>query len=114
MRGMKKLFVAAAVTLGLIAGPVYVSAADAQTGVTVKAKIVDFKFKPGSISITAGDKVRWTNNGAATHTTTSDTLIWSSGNLAPGARFTVTFPTAGTFAYHCSIHTSMHGTIVVT
>jgi MYXO-CTERM domain-containing protein len=25
----------------------------------------------------------------------------------------VTFDTAGTFPYHCSIHSSMHGTIVV-
>jgi plastocyanin len=31
-----------------------------------------------------------------------------------GSTFGHTFATAGTFAYHCKIHSTMHGTVVVT
>jgi plastocyanin len=33
--------------------------------------------------------------------------------LAAGATFSQTFTTAGTFPYHCNIHSNMHGTITV-
>ena len=53
--------------------------------------------------------------GTATtsHTTTSDSGLWNSGTLAPGAHFTHKFNKAGSFSYHCSIHPFMTGTIVV-
>jgi len=47
------------------------------------------------------------------HTTTSDSPGWDSGPLSPGAAFTRTFNTPGTYAYHCNIHTFMHGTVIV-
>ncbi|MCJ7459675.1 MAG: cupredoxin domain-containing protein [candidate division Zixibacteria bacterium] len=75
--------------------------------------IVDFAFSPQVDTITAGDSVQWTNNGAFTHTSTSNTLIWNSGNLAPGQSFTVQYNTPGSFPYHCAIHLSMTATIVV-
>jgi plastocyanin len=34
--------------------------------------------------------------------------------MSPGATFTTTFTTPGTFAYHCNIHPFMHGTVIVT
>jgi plastocyanin len=34
--------------------------------------------------------------------------------MPPGATFTTTFTTPGTFAYHCSIHPFIHGTVIVT
>ena len=75
--------------------------------------IVDFAFSPQVDTITAGDSVKWTNNGAVTHTSTSNTLVWNSGNLAPGQSITFQFNTPGSFPYHCAIHTFMTGTIVV-
>jgi len=50
---------------------------------------------------------------ALSHTTTSNTNTWNSGTVAPGAKFSVTFPTAGTFPYHCAIHPGMVGSVVV-
>ena len=76
--------------------------------------IVDFAFQPGSLEVPAGSTVTWTNTGAATHTVTADDGSFDSGNLAPGASFSQTFNTAGTFAYHCNIHPQMTATIVVT
>ena len=70
-------------------------------------------FDPRNVTVTRGGIVTWTF--AALHNVTFDT---------PGAPGTITdratgsaaltFPTAGTFAYHCTIHgASMSGTVVV-
>jgi plastocyanin len=56
--------------------------------------------------------VRWTNNDSAAHTSTADDGAWSSGSIAAGGTFTATFPTAGTFHYHCAIHPGMIGTVI--
>jgi plastocyanin len=75
--------------------------------------IANFAFSPTSITAKVGDKVTWTNNDSTTHTVTADDNSFSSGDLAPGASFSFTFTKAGTFPYHCSIHSSMKATVVV-
>jgi plastocyanin len=49
-----------------------------------------------------------------THTITGDDKAWDSGPVTPGASFSMTFTQPGTYAYHCSFHPFMHGTVVVT
>jgi plastocyanin len=44
---------------------------------------------------------------------TADGGSFNSGTLAGGGSFSHRFTTAGTFAYHCAIHASMTGTVVV-
>jgi hypothetical protein len=39
--------------------------------------------------------------------------MWNSGVLSPGASYSVTFNTPGTFAYRCMIHPFMMGTVTV-
>jgi plastocyanin len=56
--------------------------------------------------------VTWGNNDSTTHTTTADGGKWNA-TLASGGTTTVKFDTPGTYAYHCSIHSFMKGTIVV-
>ena len=80
------------------------------TAVTIK----DFAFSPASNSVPTGSKVTWTNSDTTAHTVTFDDGSADSGNLAPGSTFDQTFATAGTFAYHCTIHSQMHGTVTVT
>jgi plastocyanin len=84
----------------------------AQGGTAVS--IVDFAFQPTSIEVPAGSTVTWTNAGAATHTVTADDGTFDSGQLKPGANFSQTFTTPGTYTYHCEIHPQMTGTVVVT
>jgi plastocyanin len=86
------------------------SAAALGTSVS-RVRIVDFAFRPASITISRGDVVKWKNRGDTTHTTTSSS--WDSGRLSPGDAFRHRFRRAGTFSYHCSIHPQMTGTIVV-
>jgi plastocyanin len=65
------------------------------------------------LTVNVGSKVTWTNTDSVTHTVTSDNGVFGSGDLAPNATFSYTFNTTGTFAYHCSIHTYMTGTVIV-
>lgn len=76
--------------------------------------IASFAFSPDSVTVNAGESVTWTNNQAGvTHTVTSDTGAFDSGGMSGGGTFQQTFPTAGTYAYHCSIHPTMQGTVTV-
>jgi len=74
---------------------------------------VDFDFVPATITIGVGDSVLWTNNGASPHTSTGGS--WNSGTMNPGATFSHTFNSAGSFPYVCQFHESlgMVGTVVV-
>ena len=85
------------------------SAATASGTVSIK----DFSFEPGSISVAVGSTVTWTNNDTTSHTVTADDGSFDAGTLAPGATFSHTFDTPGTFSYHCNIHPSMTATITV-
>ncbi len=95
--------------------------------------IQDFSFSPASLTIKAGTVVKWTNSGPSAHTATSDAGVWDSGNLsAPssggayggatsGGSYQFTFPTPGTYGYHCTYHppsvsqyAGFTGTITVT
>jgi plastocyanin len=66
--------------------------------------IENFLFTPLNTHITVGDTVRWVNNSISHHTSTSDTRIWSSGVINPGATYSREFLTPGVFPYQCSIH----------
>ena len=45
----------------------------------------DNEFKPETVTIAAGSTIRWTNHDKVQHTSTSDTKVWDSGMIAPGA-----------------------------
>jgi LPXTG-motif cell wall-anchored protein len=64
--------------------------------------------------VKSGDTVTWTNRDSAPHTATASNGSFNTGTLKQGASASHTFTTAGTIAYICAIHPSMHGTVVVT
>jgi plastocyanin len=82
-------------------------------GATQAVTIDDFAFSPATLTITAGDTVTWTNQDTTTHTATSNTGVFDSGDLDPGDAFSFTFTTPGTYEYHCTPHPTMTGQIVV-
>lgn len=71
-------------------------------------------FTPSELRVVVGTTVTVTNNDGVSHTFTADDGSWDSGTLGAGKRFTRRFTDVGTFTYHCEIHSSMQGTIVVT
>ena len=97
-------------------------------------KIVDMtatlNFAPNAVTINSGDTVEFRNISTFTHTvsTVADTQIeaqavklpngaeaFDSGEIAPGATFTHTFTTPGTYQYFCEPHVGqgMIGTVIV-
>ena len=70
-------------------------------------------FNPPSITISKGTLLTWKNSDPLTHTSTSDTGVWATGDIAPGTSKAVTFGTPGTYTYHCSHHPMMTGTVIV-
>ena len=80
---------------------------------TVFVAARDSFFQPDTIHVAAGLPVRWTNEGTVNHTVVSDSALWTSDPLAPTWWFEVRFVSAGTYPYHCSLHSGMTGTVVV-
>lgn len=112
--GRLRTAVAAAGILGCL-GLVAASTALAASG---SVKMIErderYAFSPQTISTHVGDSITWTNTSDASHTVTSDTAgIIDSPKIAEGKSFSMTFDSAGTIAYHCTIHSYMHGTIHV-
>ncbi len=68
-------------------------------------------FAPNPVTVSVGGSVTWTNNDSITHTSVGG--AWNSGAIAPGGKFSMTFSSAGSFPYHCSIHPGMVGTVTV-
>jgi len=55
----------------------------------------------------------WINKDSVTHRVVSDSGLFGSGNLINGQSYNYTFNQTGSYPYHCAIHPSMAGTIVV-
>ncbi|MEJ7901725.1 MAG: cupredoxin family copper-binding protein [Thermomicrobiales bacterium] len=76
--------------------------------------ILEYAFDAPTVEIPVGTTVTWTNDGGVIHTTTATDGLWDSGILSAGDEFSYTFNEAGNFAYVCTLHPTMVGTIVVT
>jgi hypothetical protein len=85
------------------------AASAAVTAVTIK----DFSFTPSATAVNRGGTVTWTNNGPSTHTTTQNAGLWNSGRLPRGSSFNTVLFAAGSYPYHCAIHSSMTGAVNV-
>ena len=73
----------------------------------------NISFGPDSIIVPVGTAISWQNNDGVNHTSTSDTGLWDTGVISPGTSKSVTFNTAGSFPYHCTVHPMMTGTVIV-
>ncbi|HEU4358589.1 MAG TPA: cupredoxin family copper-binding protein [Xanthobacteraceae bacterium] len=76
-------------------------------------QIDQFAFLPQRITVKPGTTVTWTNDDDDSHTVASSAKLFKSGPLDTGDKFSFTFTTPGTYAYFCSVHPQMTGTIVV-
>ena len=87
---------------------------------TIAVQALDNRFEPKEVTITAGSTVTWTNDGANVHDVVpaegTDYGVKPDG-FKPGATYSTTFSTPGTYAYYCSLHGTatkgMTGTVVV-
>ena len=71
-------------------------------------------FAPNPTTIRVGQSVAWKNNDTTAHDATQDASRFQTGTVsAGGTSAPITMTAAGTFAYHCTIHPGMIGTLVV-
>ena len=75
--------------------------------------VQDNQFNPATTTVNAGTTVRWTWQGANSHT-----VSFTGGGPASAVQtagiYDRTFATPGTFPYLCAIHgVSMSGTVIV-
>jgi plastocyanin len=77
-------------------------------------KVQNFAFNPPTSMVTRGAAVKWTFLDGTAHTSTdaSGMNLWDSGHRASGS-FSETFVAAGAYAYHCTVHSFMTGTVMV-
>jgi plastocyanin len=96
--------------------PASAAFADDEANATFDMQIVT--FTPFEVHIPAGGMVLWSNTSILGHTVTADDGSFDSGNLDPGATYTMTFDTPGTYAFYCLPHggvggRGMAGTVIV-
>ena len=68
-------------------------------------------YSPKSLTVHAGDTIVWVNNDLFPHTVTAKTGRFDSGDIAAGKSWTYTVKAEGLFAYFCTYHTTMKGTL---
>ncbi len=86
---------------------------EAVAAATENVSISDFQFTPAQITIQQGDTVTWTNEGPTAHSATASDGSFDTGIFPSGGSRSETFDEAGNFAYICTPHPQMEGTIVV-
>ncbi len=108
------------IALAVLAGSMFFSLPNPASAANTTVSVGNFFFcgsqfqgNTCTTTVNVGDTVTWDFSGA-THTSSSGSGGWDSGNVSPGGTFQRTFAQAGSFSYVCNIHpTLMMGAIVV-
>jgi plastocyanin len=106
-----RLLLAAAAVALIATGCASRGSADPLTSVEGPAVAVrDYQFEPASLTVEAGATVTWVWEGRAPHDVVGQGF--ESPDQSSGT-FRHTFGQPGTYAYECTIHPGMEGSIVV-
>ena len=79
----------------------------------VAVSIKDFEFDPATITAKVGQIVAFSNTGAEPHNATLDAGGCATATLQTSQADGLVFTAAGTYPFHCTVHTQMKGTITV-
>ncbi len=79
---------------------------------TYNVSVSNYVFSPSQLTITAGDKVVWTNNGGSHNVDGNKSTFPGNpesfgNNVGTGWTYEYTFNTAGTYDYQCDPHAGM-------
>lgn len=72
--------------------------------------VIDNEFQPVDLSVSAGDTVTWEWQGNIPHNVKGDGF---ESEIQDEGTFNHTFDSAGEYAYECTVHPGMEGTITV-
>jgi plastocyanin len=101
--------------------------------VTIVGEDGSMSFSPASVTVKVGQTIAWHNSDAITHAVAQNSSQsggggnsgygggspsnggFGTGDVSSGTTSAaITFQNPGTYAYHCAIHPSMTGTLIVT
>lgn len=108
-----RLLTAAVLSAVLLPAPSVAVEAPAAHRAGASVEVAHLMFMPGKVKVALGESVTWSFPEALAHSTTSDEGFWDSGARTDGATYVRAFTSAGTFAYHCSFHSTMRGSVAV-
>jgi plastocyanin len=77
---------------------------------TTTVVVDNMAFSPSNVTVTLGNSVAWEFHEL--HTSTSNQGFWNSGQRSSGT-YARTFLDAGSYGYHCMLHSDMTGTVKV-
>ena len=90
------------------------SVASSGAATTTVNEVTGQKFNPNSATVKVGQVVEWKNADTIAHNVTFDGHDEvSNSNMNACDTFLVKFTTAGSYAFHCTYHDGMTGTVVV-
>jgi plastocyanin len=106
---MRQIAIITAIVLTSMASFSY--AADDAAKVTISG----FQFSPAKITVKKGTTVTFANEDAAPHTVTpeNETEFTGTARILKGETVQIKFDHAGVQKYHCAIHPSMTGEVIV-
>lgn len=93
-----------------LAGSALLASAQNQTSAVA---IDNFTFNPQNLTVKAGTTVTWTNKDDIPHAIAAVGKQFKSKTMDTDNSYSFTFTTPGTYAYFCSLHPHMTGTIVI-
>lgn len=84
------------------------------SGAVPQMVIKSYQFLPSTVRVKAGSVVTVVNDDGPAHTITDDTPGgYDSGRVKVGSSITLKFNAPGEFQFHCTIHPSMRGRVIV-
>lgn len=83
------------------------------TGPLTKSGMQGLQFTAATLEIAVGTTIEWKNEDPVPHTVTADDNSFDSGMIENGQVWRYTFTRPGTYAFHCTPHPFMKGTVVV-
>jgi plastocyanin len=83
------------------------------TASPLEVQVDNFTFGPATLTVPLNSTVTWVNKDDLPHVIASNDGVFKSKALDTDDKYSYTFNKAGTYAYFCSIHPKMVGTIVV-
>jgi len=79
----------------------------------LEVRVDNFTFGPATLTVPVNSTVTWVNKDDLPHVIASNDGVFKSKALDTEDKYSYTFSKPGTYAYFCSIHPKMVGTIIV-
>ena len=82
---------------------------------THTVEIRGMEFHPAALTVAVGDTIVWVNRDIVPHTATASGRVkaWDTKQLSQGQTGRYIARHKGTLHYSCTLHPTMHGTVIV-